>query len=180
MGTSTTSTTTTTTSSTTTTSTTTTTKSTPTTTTTTTTTSTSTSTSTSHETPKEAKAIDWKTFEKMHVEWHRRMKDHKHDDLKPSSEAPKTEEPKFDSTSTADYTSLSDLLDGTSIDEVYPEELPLNPLPDVPESDFSDNGIDYSDIHYDNVEPDTPANLVLDKGLALDLDTTTSSTTTST
>ena len=108
------------------------------------------------------------------------MKDHEHDDLKPSSEAPKTEEPKLDSTSTADYTSLSDLLDGTSIDEVYPEELPLNPLPDVPESGFSDNGIDYSDIHYDNVEPDTPANLVLDKGLAPDLYTTTSSTTTTT
>merc|ERR1711935_1065590 len=77
----------------------------------------------SKESPKQAHIKKmFETFEKLHVEWHKRMGDQDDDkEVDVSSQASNTEEAVFDSTSTADYTSLSDLLDGTSIDEMYPE-----------------------------------------------------------
>ena len=76
-----------------------------------------------------------------------------------SSQASNTEEAVFDSTSTADYTSLSDLLDGTSIDEMYPEVLPLSPLPDVGKTNTIDEPLDY-DYPYEPIEPNQPVNLL--------------------
>ena len=131
-----------------------------------------------NEEPKQAH-IDWEKFEKLHEEWHKRMGDHDDEqEVDVSSQAPDIKEPVFDSTSTADYTSLSDLLDGTSIDDMYPEVLPLNPLPDVGETNTIDEPLDY-EYPYEPMEPNQPVNL-LDRGLAPDTTSTTSSTTTTT
>ena len=70
------------------------------------------------------------------------------------------------------------LLDGTSIDDMYPEVLPLNPLPDVGETNTIDEPLDY-EYPYEPMEPNQPVNL-LDRGLAPDTTSTTSSTTTTT